>query len=460
MNYYIDIDHTITENNIQDLDYSNALPNKININKVNELYDEGNTIVMWTARGTKTGKNWFEITYKQLNQWGVKFHELRMGKPAFDVLIDDKAYNSINNWDNNNFLKNKKNNTLKITNNLSIGDDQRCLIIAEVGQNHQGNLEIAKKYIKACYDAGADIVKFQKSDLNCKFNKNALDRVYNSVNSFGRTYGEHKEFLEFSKEQYLELQKYAKEVGIIFTASGMDIKSFEFLRDIGCPILKIGSGDTNNLELLEKIATYNIPLILSTGMNDMESVIKSVNTLFDNGVQTLCLLQCTSSYPLEDKDVNLNVMKSYKEYFGDKIIVGYSGHDKGTAITLGAIALGAKIIEKHVTFDKTWKGSDHSASLDMEELKQLCQDIRRIEVALGSKIKKIQNSEISCINKLGKSLVVTKNLNKGDIISEHDITTKVAEPNGINPNLLHQIIGKKLINDKIEDDCLFFEDLI
>lgn len=457
MKYYIDIDNTITKKNNQDLDYSKALPNKININKVNELYEEGNTIIMWTARGSQTGKNWFEITYKQLNQWGVKFHELRMGKPAFDVFIDDRAYNSIHDWNNNKFLK--KNNTLKITNNVSIGDDERCLIIAEVGQNHQGSLEIAKKYIKACHNAGADIVKFQKSHLSSKFNKKALNREYNSVNSFGKTYGEHKQFLEFSDEQYLELKNYAQEIGIIFTASGMDIKSFEFLRDIGCPILKIGSGDTNNLELLEKIAKFNIPLILSTGMNDMESVIKSVNTLFDNGVQTLCLLQCTSSYPLEDKDVNLNVMKSYKEYFGDKIIVGYSGHDKGTAITLGSIALGAKIIEKHVTFDKTWKGSDHSASLDMDELKQLCQDVRRIEAALGSKIKKIQNSELSCINKLGKSLVVTDNLNKGDIINKHNITTKVAEPKGINPNLLYQIIGKKLLNDKLKDDSLFFEDL-
>lgn len=460
---YIDIDKTITCGEYS-CNYDKAKPNYNNIKKVNELYNKGNTIVMWTARGSLSNVNWFQVTYNQLNNWGVQFHELRMGKPAYDALIDDKVFNSVHDWNNEYFIDNQINEdkdcVIKINDNLSIGGNNKCLIIAEVGQNHQGDINIAKQYIKACHEAGADVVKFQKSDLNSKFNKNALNRIYNSKNSFGKTYGEHKSFLEFSKEQYLELQKYANEIGITFTASGMDIPSFDFLYSIGCPILKVGSGDTNNIELLKHISKYNVPLILSTGMNNMKSVIKSVNTLFNNGVKSLCLMQCTSSYPLNDRNVHLNVLQSYKNYFGNKIVIGYSGHDVGIPITLASVAMGAKVIEKHVTFDKTWKGTDHPASLDMNELKKLCVDIRRIENALGSTEKKIQNSELACINKLGKSIVITRDIKKNDVITENDITVKVADPKGINPNKLHEIIGMKINCDKIKDDTLCETDLL
>lgn len=461
MYYYIDIDQTITQN-VHLTNYANAQPNYQNIKKVNDLYDNGNTIVMWTARGSLSNINWFEITHAQLTKWGVKFHELRMGKPAYDVLIDDKAFNSVHDWNNDLFINSKEpiyNTHHTLPNDDIIGHTSRCLIIAEVGQNHQGDLNIAKKYIKECHEAGADIVKFQKSDLTSKFNKKALDKEYDSVNSYGKTYGEHKEFLEFNKDQYIELQNYAKEVGIIFTASGMDINSFDFLNSIDCPILKIGSGDTNNLELLKHVAQYNKPLILSTGMNDMSSVIKSVNTLLDNGANILYLMQCTSSYPLNDNDVDLNIMNTYREYFGNKVLVGYSGHDKGVEITLGSVGMGATIIEKHVTFDKSWKGSDHICSLDMSELTYLCSSIRRIENARGSSHKVVKECEQPCINKLGKSLVLTKDMTKHSIISNEDLTTKVAVPIGINPNKLYDIIGKQLLVDKKIDDALLESDL-
>lgn len=457
---YVDIDKTITSGDYS-TNYDQALPNYENIEKVNKLYDKGHTIIMWTARGTLSNISWFNVTMGQLNDWGVKFHELRMGKPAYDVLIDDKVYNSIHDWDND-IITNDYTNTdceIKLTDDISIGGNNRCLIIAEVGQNHQGSFETAKKYIKACKDAGADVVKFQKTDIYAKFNNKALEREYNSVNSFGKTYGEHKKYLEFSKEEFIKLQKYAEEVGIMFSASGMDIPSFDFLEKIKCPFLKIGSGDTNNLELLKHVAKKDIPIILSTGMNNMDSVIKSVNTLLNNGVKKLCLLQCTSSYPLDDKDVNLNVIKTYKKYFKNKIVVGYSGHDKGIPITLASIALGAKVIEKHVTFDKTWKGSDHSASLNMIELKQLCEDVRRIENSMGSYEKKMVNSEIACHNKLGKSLVLTRDMKEGDIIKESDLTVKVAEPHGINPNMLFEVINRKLKYNKSFDETVKLSDI-
>lgn len=459
---YVDIDKTITSGDYS-TEYQNASPNYTNINKVNELYNNGHTIIMWTARGTLSNISWFNITMEQLNRWNVKFHELRMGKPAYDALIDDKVFNSIHDWDNDMITNSKTENEdciIKLTDKISIGGKNKCLIIAEVGQNHQGDINIAKKYIKACKEAGADVVKFQKSDLKNKFNKTALAREYNSVNSFGKTYGQHKEFLEFTKDEFIELQNYANENDIMFSSSGMDIPSFDFLEQINCPFLKIGSGDTNNLELLKHVAKKNIPIILSTGMNNIDSVIRSVNTLLENGTTSLCLMQCTSAYPLNDSNVHLNVLKTFKKIFGNKIVLGYSGHDKGLPVTLASISLGAKVIEKHVTFDKTWKGTDHSASLNMEELKQLCSDVRRIENALGSEVKEMQECELACHNKLGKSLVLTRDIQANEILKESDLTVKVADPKGINPNRLFEVIGKTMKKDKLYDDSLVDDDIL
>lgn len=455
MKIYIDIDNTICFTNSKD--YSQSKPNYDNIKKVNELY-ENNTIIMWTARGTMTGINWFEITYNQLKEWNVKFHELRMGKPAFDILIDDRVLNSIYHWNDkniHNILNNEKSiKEIKINDSITIGGNNPCLIIAEIGQNHQGDINIAKQMIKMVKECGADVAKFQKSTLTAKFNKAALGRPYNSKNSFGKTYGEHKNFLEFSEEDFIELKKYAEEeVDILFTASGMDIPAFDFLDKINCPFFKIGSGDTNNLELIEHVCKKNKPTILSTGMNDFESVKKSID-LARKYNDKMCLLQCTSSYPLPDNQVNLNVIKTYLDEFGHNTVIGYSGHETGLSLTLASIALGAKVIERHVTLDKTLKGTDHSASLEPKELKQLCEEIRRVEKALGSGKKKIELCEQACHDKLGKSIVVTRDITAGETLVESDLTIKVADPKGINPNKFFDCIGKKISKNIKEDESL------
>ena len=454
---YVDIDNTLCENkNSSNLkDYKNVKPILKNINKVNKLYEDGNTIICWTARGTLTNKNWFNITYDQLKKWNVKFHELRMGKPAYDLLIDDRTINSISNWDNksiNTALCGKINDfTIEISPGRFVGKEYPCLIIAEIGQNHQGDINIAKKMIKMVKECGADVAKFQKTTIESKFNYKALNRPYIGKNSWGKTYGEHKKYLEFSDEEFIELKNYAEEIGIIFTASGMDIPAFNFLNKINVPFFKIGSGDTNNLELIKHVAKFNKPTILSTGMNDMESIRKSLE-LAQQYNDSMCLLQCTSSYPLPDEDVNLNVIKTYQKEFGHNTVVGYSGHETGIAITLGAIAMGAKIVERHVTMDKTLKGTDHPASLEPDELKELCDSIRAVEKALGSTDKTIQPSEKACHDKLGKSLVATRDLKAGHVLTKEDMTVKVADPMGINPNMMFDIIGKK-INCDIDKDC-------
>uniref|UniRef100_A0A8C1UR43 N-acetylneuraminate synthase n=1 Tax=Cyprinus carpio TaxID=7962 RepID=A0A8C1UR43_CYPCA len=188
-----------------------------------------------------------------------------------------------------------------------IGGNNPCFIIAEIGQNHQGDIEIAKKMIKMAKDCGADCAKFQKSELEFKFNKKALERPYTSKHSWGKTYGEHKRHLEFSHEQYRELQQYAEEVGIFFTASGMDEMAVEFLHELNVPFFKVGSGDTNNFPYLKKTAQKGRPMVVSSGMQSMETMRRVYETVKEHN-QNFCILQCTSAYPLEPEDVNLRVI--------------------------------------------------------------------------------------------------------------------------------------------------------
>ncbi|XP_069022835.1 sialic acid synthase-like [Embiotoca jacksoni] len=228
-------------------------------------------------------------------------------------------------------------------------------------------------------DCGADCAKFQKSELENKFNKRALERPYTSKHSWGKMYGEHKRHLEFSHEQYRELQKYAKEVGIFFTASGMDEMAVEFLNELNVPFFKVGSGDTNNFPYLEKTAKKGRPMVVSSGMQSMETMRHVYKTVKEHN-QNFTILQCTSAYPLEAEDVNLRVIMEYQKEFPD-IPIGYSGHESGINISVAAVALGAKVIERHITLDKTWKGSDHAASLEPSELTELVRSIRLVEKA-------------------------------------------------------------------------------
>lgn len=220
--------------------------------------------------------------------------------------------------------------------------DKNTFIIAEIGQNHQGNIEIAKKMITEAKRIGVDCVKFQKSCLTEKFTKAALERAYKSPNSWGDTYGKHKEHLEFSIEQYQELNAFAEKVGILFTASAMDIQSLNDLYGMNVPFIKIGSGDANNIELLTKSAQNYTPLIISTGMQDEQMVHRIVNIMKINNKSNYCLLHCVSSYPTEPSNANLKMLKRFRELFPD-VCLGYSGHEHGIAISIAAVLLGAKV---------------------------------------------------------------------------------------------------------------------
>ncbi|CAB3239853.1 unnamed protein product [Arctia plantaginis] len=340
---------------------------------------------------------------------------------------------------------------VKITDDVKIGGNNPCFIIAEVGQNHQGDIEIAKKLIKAAKDAGASCVKFQKTCLKEKFTKKYLERPYKNPNSWGETYGDHKKHLEFSETQYRELFKYAHEVGILCTASAMDMVSFDFLVNMKVPFVKIGSGDSNNLLFLKYAASKNIPLIISTGMVD-KTAVKTIYDIVSAQHKRFCLLHCISAYPVPYEDCNLTVIQDYKKTFD--IPIGYSGQEVGTAVGLASVALGAKILEKHITLDKTMKGTDHVCSLTPAEFKQLVRDVRVIEAGLGTPIKKVVTSEIPCIDKLQKSLVMGCTKNKGEILYPGDVKIKVAEPKGLNALHFEDVIYKTLVYDKKEDEPL------
>ncbi|KAJ8952931.1 hypothetical protein NQ318_006548 [Aromia moschata] len=342
--------------------------------------------------------------------------------------------------------------------NRHIGNAEKTFVIAEIGQNHQGDINLAKKLIKTALECGADCVKFQKSCLSEKFSKLALNRNYESPNSFGKTYGEHKAFLEFSQAQYRELQKYSDELGMFFTASAMDIKSLDFLANINVPFIKIGSGDANNLPLIERASQKDIPLVISTGMQDFATV-KNIYRLVSRYHKKFALLHCISAYPTPYEDINLNVINLYKREFSD-ITIGYSGHELGIHITTAAVALGSKIIERHLTLDKTQKGSDHKCSLDPQEFHQLVNNIRTLESAMGQPIKIMQISELPCYQKLGKTLVYVKSLPKGHKLDFEELNVKVAEPKGIDGSKLSEVIGQMLVLDVEEDESVLSKHLL
>uniref|UniRef100_A0A6P4ER58 N-acetylneuraminate-9-phosphate synthase n=1 Tax=Drosophila rhopaloa TaxID=1041015 RepID=A0A6P4ER58_DRORH len=360
--------------------------------------------------------------------------------------------------------------------------DDAVYIIAEIGQNHQGCLETAKKMIYEAKKSGCHCVKFQKSNLPAKFTQPALDREYISDHAWGRTYGEHKEYLEFSKDQYLKLQAYSEEINVDFTASAMDECSLDFLVELNVPFIKIGSGDANNFPLLKKASRLDLPLVISTGMQTMETIERIVQTMEDAGKRDYALMHCVSSYPTAPKDSKLQLISMLKRRFPD-VPIGYSGHELGVVISQAAVLLGARIVERHFTLDKGQKGSDHQCSLEPQELgtltraitnfnlsaiplspKEILQKLnggQELEEALqDAQCKTILPCELPCRNKLGKSIVAARTINKGHRLQLTDIAIKVSEPSGLTAESYMTIIGKEVTDNLGEDEPIFGSSII
>ena len=280
---------------------------------------------------------------------------------------------------------------IKINENKMIGENETPFIIAEIGNNHNGNLDTAKELIKTAKEAGADAVKFQVKNIEKSFSKELLDSTYVNENSFGKTYREHKMALEFSEEQMKELYDFASKMSIICFSTPFDIDSVDMLERIGNPIYKISSFHVTDLKLIEYVCQTKKPIIISTGMSTIEEIDKAVE-LIKKFTKDFIIMHCVSCYPTEDKDVNLNIIPTLKNRYNCPI--GYSGHERGIAITASTVLLGCCAIERHFTLDRTMKGPDHASSVEAVGLNDIVTRSKKIFNAMGTSEKDVLDCEL------------------------------------------------------------------
>ena len=283
--------------------------------------------------------------------------------------------------------------TIAIGNSI-IGDDQPVYVIAEIGLNHNGSVDIAKQLIDVAVEAGAQAVKFQKRtpDISTPEHMKSTPRE----TPWGTmTYLEYRYRVEFEQEQYSEIDRYCKSVGVDWFASPWDEPSVDFLESMNVVAYKIASASVTDLGMLSKIKDTGKPVILSTGMSTIEQIDKAVETL---GTDNLSLMHATSTYPLPPEEANIRMITTLKERYG--VPVGYSGHETGLQISIAAVALGAVSVERHITMDRAMWGSDHGASLEPKGFVSLVRDIRILEQAMGDGVKRIYPGELAPLSKL------------------------------------------------------------
>jgi N-acetylneuraminate synthase/sialic acid synthase len=338
----------------------------------------------------------------------------------------------------------------------TIDDGSDCFVIAEVGHNHQGELEKAKEHFRRAKECGVDAVKLQKRDNRSLYTEALYNKPYDHESSFGLTYGEHREFLEFGMEEYQELKGHAQELGLALLATAFDIPSADFLRELDIPAYKIASGDLRNIPLIRHVAGFQKPVLISTGGGTLEDVERVYDAIAPINPQ-LCFLQCTASYPTPPEEMGLRVVTTLRDRFAD-VVIGLSDHYNGIAMAVAAYVLGARVIEKHFTLNHTWKGTDHALSLEPIGMQKMVRDLRRARVALGDGTKRVYPSETRAIMKMGKSLVAAARLPAGHRLSREDIAIK-SPGGGVPPFELDRMLGKLLRRAVDEDESLAFEDL-
>jgi sialic acid synthase len=336
-------------------------------------------------------------------------------------------------------------------NGVVIDDQSDCYVIAEIGHNHQGSLERCKELFRLARECGAHAVKLQKRDNRSLYTREMYDKPYENENSFGPTYGAHREALEFGRDEYRELQRYAREVGLCFFATAFDVPSADFLAALDMPAYKIASGDLRNLPLIRHVARFGKPLIISTGGARMEDVERAYETLAPLNSQ-LCILQCTAGYPAKFEELDMRVISTYRERFPG-VVVGLSAHDNGIAMAAVAYVLGARVVEKHFTFNRAAKGTDHSFSLEPVGLRKLVRDLQRVRVALGDGVKKVYASEEGPILKMSKKLVAARDLPTGHVLRPEDVALK-SPGDGLPPHMLDVVIGRTLLRPLRADDTI------
>lgn len=299
----------------------------------------------------------------------------------------------------------------------------KCLIIAEAGVNHNGNLELALKLCDEAKKSGADVVKFQTWKTENIITRNVAQADYQMQN----TGVEESQFdmlkkLELSYDDFAKIKAYCDDIGIVFASTADDPESLDFLLELGIPFIKIGSGEIGNIPYLRYMGKQNMPIIMSTGMSSLSDVELSLNVLKDSGATDITLLHCTTNYPCSYDDVNLKAMLTLKEHFDTPI--GYSDHTIGRDVSVAAVVLGATVIEKHFTLDCNMEGPDHAASTNPEDFAKLVQAIRRTETFLGDGRKNPTDAENEISKVVTKRIVAAVPINKGEVFTEKNLCVK------------------------------------
>lgn len=338
-----------------------------------------------------------------------------------------------------------------------IGEGKPCFIVAEAGVNHNGDIHLAKELIDAAKNAGADAVKFQA------FKAEKIATIYAEKADYQtRNAGKDKsqlamlKKLELDEKDIRELYNYAQKNNIVFLSSAFDRESIDLLNDLGVSAFKIASGEITNLPLLKYVAKKKKPIILSTGMSTLDEIEQAVKVIRENGTKDIVLLHCVTSYPARKEDVNLRAIETLRRKF--KLPAGFSDHTLGVTIPIAAAALGAVLIEKHFTLDKSLPGPDHKASLEPNELTEMVTAIRDVEKALGNGVRRLTEEEREIRKKVRRSIVAKEEILKGTIITESMLDFK-RPGTGIEPKHLDRVIGRRTKKDIMPDELIAFKNL-
>jgi N,N'-diacetyllegionaminate synthase len=330
----------------------------------------------------------------------------------------------------------------------------RVLIIAEAGVNHNGELSKAFRLIDVAKNSGADIVKFQTFQANLLSTMTAPKAKYQKHSApSGESQYDMLKKLELDRETHLKLIAHCNQQEIEFLSTPFDLESIALLHKLKLNRFKIPSGDITNYPYLEAIAAYNKEIIMSTGMSNLHEIGRAINILVSCGSEQekITILHCNTEYPTPMEDVNLSAMATMRDTFS--VNVGYSDHTEGIEVSIAAVALGATVIEKHFTLDRTLPGPDHKASIEPHELKLMCASIRNVEKAIGRDVKKPSKSELKNINIARKSIVAKCNIKKGDIFSMNNLTTK-RPGTGIPAMEWNNIIGQIALQNFDQDELI------
>lgn len=338
-------------------------------------------------------------------------------------------------------------------------------IIGEIGQNHNGSVDLAKLLIEVAARPvvdglfgeklkGMDAVKLTKRDLTQELSASQMDRIYDTPHSFGKTYGEHRQVLELNDEEHFELYKYSKAFNLDFVETLCAPGTLSMLKLFSPDKLKVASRDITNLPLIELMAETKIPIILSLGMagkKELDDALEVITRFHSN----ISILHCVSEYPTQYKNVNLNSMKYLQENYG-QFTIGYSDHTIGIATPVAAVAMGARVIEKHITIDRKMKGTDQAGSLAMDGIERMVRDIRNMEMSMGKEELFICDDVKTAKEKLERSIATIRQLKEGHILSENDIHL-LSPGSGYKWNERNLIVGKKLKNDIPANEVLYPE---